>query len=666
MSGRGEPNAETRSRGDVPAGTSAGSLQEALAAVDDATVRAMLEAADPLALWAAIYQLTGDRRLASLHRTGGADASSSWEQLRPPDLADPEEVALVRQMAFYLVCAWREGAEPPVPTAERYKEVLEALIAEPVPDDHLDWWWEEFAVDPLPRGVPPVRADAADRPFRVLVIGAGMNGIGAAISLGAAGIDYLVVEKNTGVGGTWYENTYPGARVDVASRSYSYSFEPAYPWQHHYALQTELATYFDDIVDRYGLRDHIRFGTEVQSARWLDDDGVWEVRLRSTTPGGPAEVTTVVVNAIVSAVGLFNRPKAPDLEGLDDFEGHVVHTARWDHDYDLSTKRVALVGTGASGTQLVAGVAPQVASLTIFQRAGTWVSNMPNYTEVIDPKEQWLIAHFPYYVNWVRVLTSYSLSDRRLPIYDVDPDWDDPDSVSAINHKMRSALVDYLTAQLDGRPDLIEKSIPAYPVMAKRLPKDNGWFAALRRDNVHLVTEPIDRITPTGVRTTDGVDHDVDLLILATGFRVNDFLWPMRIEGQGGVTLEEAWQKDGARAYLGITIPGFPNLFCMYGPNSNSKSGGICMWGEFQARYLTLCVKYLIEHHRRAMTVRPEVFDRFNQVLDQRLANSVWLDQRQVSYYRNAYNRVGTQAPWATLEYWQMTREPDLDDFVVT
>lgn len=641
-------------------------LRMTLEATDDATARAAVEGADPLALWAATYQLSGDARLARLARTGGADPSSSWEQLRPPDLADPADVALVRQVALELVGAWRAGATPVAPTPERYREVLEALIGETVPDAHLAWWWEEFAVEPLPRGVPPVTTRAADRPFRVLVIGAGMNGIGAAISLGAAGIDYLVVEKNAGVGGTWYENTYPGARVDVASRSYSYSFEPAYPWEHHFALQTELATYFEHIVDRYGLRDHIRFGTEVEAARWLEDDGVWEVRLRASAASGPDEVTTIAANAIVSAVGLFNRPKRPDLDGLDDFEGHVVHTARWDHHYDLSTKRVALIGTGASGTQLVAGVAPQVASLTIFQRAGTWVSNMPHYTEPIGPAEQWLIAHFPYYVNWVRVLTSYSLSDRRLPIYDVDPEWDDPDSVSAINHKMRSALVNYLTTQLEGRPDLIEKCIPGYPVMAKRLPKDNGWFAALRRDNVHLVTEPIDRVTPTGVRTTDGVDHDADLLVLATGFRVNDFLWPMHIEGEGGVTLEEAWQKDGARAYLGMTIPGFPNLFCMYGPNSNSKSGGICMWGEFQARYLTLCVKYLIEHGRRAMAVRPDVFERFNRALDDRLANSVWLDQRQVSYYRNAYNRVGTQAPWATLEYWQMTREPDLTDFVVT
>ncbi|HEX3947800.1 MAG TPA: NAD(P)/FAD-dependent oxidoreductase, partial [Acidimicrobiales bacterium] len=477
------------------------------------------------------------------------------------------------------------------------------------------------------------------------------------------GIDYLVVEKNQGVGGTWYENTYPGARVDVASRSYSYSFEPSYPWEHHYALQPEITGYFDYVADKYGLAEHIRFETEVESARWLEADGLWEVRLRSTATG---DVDTVVVNAIVSAVGLFNRPKEPDLEGLEDFAGHLVHTSKWDHDYDLAGKRVALIGTGASGTQLVAGIAPLVSSLSIFQRAGTWVSNLPNYTDQIHATERWLIQHFPYYVNWVRILTTYSLSDKRLPIYDVDEDWDDLDSVSEINHKMRTSLVDYMMGQIGDRPDLVAKCVPTYPVMAKRLPKDNGWFQALKRDNVDLVVEAIDRITETGVRTVDGVDHDVDLLVLATGFRVNDFLWPMRIEGTDGVTLEEAWQKDGARAYLGITIPGFPNLFCMYGPNSNSKSGGICMWGEFQARYLTLCMKYLIEHDRRSLSVRPEVFDEFNRTLDDRLRNAVWLDPRQVSYYRNAFNRVATNAPWATLEYWQMTREPALEDFVVT
>src|SRR6185437_5570055 len=485
----------------------AGDLPAALAAVDDAAVEAALAAADPLALWAATYQLSGDPRLASPKRIGGADASSSWEQMHPPELADPEEVALVRQVALDLVRAWRDGARPTAPTREQFRRILETLIGETVPDDHLPWWWEELAVDALPRGVAPVAVPpgAADRPFRVLVIGAGMNGISAAITRGAAGVDSLVVDKNAGVGGTWYENTYPGARVDVASRSYSYSFEPAYPWEHHYALQTELADYFDHIVDRYDLADHIRFRTEVEAARWVAEDGIWEVELRTAGPDGSAEVTTVRANAIVSAVGLFNRMKYPDIEGLDDFDGHVVHTSRWDHDYDLAGKRVAIIGTGASGTQLVAGIAPQVASLSIFQRAGTWVSNMPNYTAPIDGTEQWLIANFPYYVNWVRILTSYSLSDRRLAIYDVDPEWDDPDSVSAINQKMRSALVTYLSEQLDGRPDLIEKSIPRYPVMVKRLPKDNGWFAALRRDHVHLVTEPIERITATGIRTTDGV-----------------------------------------------------------------------------------------------------------------------------------------------------------------
>jgi 4-hydroxyacetophenone monooxygenase len=225
--------------------------------------------------------------------------------------------------------------------------------------------------------------------------------------------------------------------------------------------------------------------------------------------------------------------------------------------------------------------------------------------------------------------------------------------------------VGYLTTQLDGRPDLIEKSIPGFPVMAKRLPKDNGWFAALKCDNVHLETTAIERITPTGVRTVDGVDHDVDLLILATGFRVNDFLWPMRIQGEDGVTLEEAWSKDGARAYMGMSIPGFPNLFCMYGPNTNPKSGGIAMWGEIQARYLAQCVKWLIEHGKKSMAVKPEVFERFNEVLDQRLANAIWHDKRQTSYYRNRFGRIETQSPWATLEYWQMTREPDIDDFVV-
>jgi 4-hydroxyacetophenone monooxygenase len=619
---------------------------------------AAIAQADSLALWAAVYQLTGDPRLRAVARDS---TEASWERPRPADLADPADVSLLRRLAQEAYEKFQAGtivAEPP--SEESFAHVLEALLQEPVPREDLGWWWEEFAASPVPRAVGAISREAGS--FEALIIGSGMMGLSVAVALKAAGIPFTIVEKNPGVGGTWYENTYPGARVDVASRSYSYTFEPKYRWRHYYALQSELAEYFEHITDKYGIRENIVYNTEVLGAQWNDADKRWNVDLRDMHGAVRKQSFPVVI----SAVGLFNRPSYPSIDGLQDFGGELIHSAKWNHAYDLTDKRVAIIGTGASGTQMVDQVASQVSQLHIFQRAGVWISDYKNYVAEVPDGEQWMLANFPFYVNWVRLLSSYSMGDKRMGVYDVDPAWQEAETVSEINSRVRESLVKYLMAQIGDRPDLVAKCIPDFPPLAKRLPKDNGWFAALKRDNVELVTDPIDKITEAGVVTKDGRLRTVDAIVLATGFRANDYLWPMRIEGSGGVTLEEAWRTDGARAYLGMVVPGFPNLFCMYGPNTNPKTGGPCMWGEMQARYIAQCLKFLIESDKASLEVREEVYESFNTVLDQRLANSIWMVQNQRSYYRNDHNRVAVNAPWATLEYWHMTLQPNLDDFLVT
>jgi 4-hydroxyacetophenone monooxygenase len=355
-------------------------------------------------------------------------------------------------------------------------------------------------------------------------------------------------------------------------------------------------------------------------------------------------------------VGLFSRPKHPDISGLESFEGRVMHTAEWDESYDLTDKRVAVIGTGSSGVQVVAPLARRVGSLCVFQRAGTWLAHVPNYELRIPEAEQWLLANVPYYTNWTRILQVYAFGDQRTHLLDIDPEWTGDDSVSEANARFRQSLIDYVMAKVGDRPDLVEKCIPRYPPLAKRLPKDNGWYDAVKRDHVELVVDPIEQVTPRGIRVVAGREYEFDLIVTATGFHVNRFLWPISFEGRDGITLDRAWERDGARAYLGITIPGFPNLFCMYGPNTNGKSGSPIVWGEMQARYILGCIRYLIQNRRRSLEVKQGVFERFNEYLDERLRSLIWMDPRQVSYYRNEFGRSATNGAWLNAEYWPWTR----------
>jgi 4-hydroxyacetophenone monooxygenase len=632
-----------------------------LLAADDETIREALLQADVMLLRTVMVQLTGDERLRALAtrvpETGGSD------RVAPPTIADPGDQKLVRDVAFDVMKRYRDGtdAPPPPPALDEFRALLELTFSQEIADTELPFWWEELGVEPLPRAIS---LDTVDREkleaFQVVVIGAGMNGIAAAVHLDAAGLPYTVIEKNGGVGGTWHENVYPGARVDVASRAYGYTFEPDFPWRDYYATQPELQAYFDYCVDKYGVRDQIQFHSEVESLHWDDEAKMWDLSIR--TPDG---TQTMRANAVISAVGLFNRPRFPDIDGIDSFAGKLLHTAAWDRSYELDGKRVAVIGTGSSGVQVVNPLSSRVGQLYVFQRSGTWLANVPNYRTAVPAAEQWLLDCVPYYLNWVRLQQVHAIGDTRTKMLDVDPEWEDPDTVSEANFALRSALIEHLVSELDNDPELVAACIPTYPPLAKRLPKDNGWYEAITRGHVELVSDPIERITPTGIRTASGREVELDAIVCATGFRTTQYLWPMRIEGRDGITLDQAWSRDGARAYMGMTIPGFPNLFCLYGPNTNGKSGSPCSWGEMQVRYATLAFKYLLENDLHSLEVKPEVYHRFNAYLDKRLSGLIWMDQRQRSYYLNEFNRIVTNGAWLNAEYSVWTREPALDEFIL-
>jgi 4-hydroxyacetophenone monooxygenase len=498
--------------------------------------------------------------------------------------------------------------------------------------------------------------------FRVAIIGGGLGGVCAAIRLEQLGIPYVLIEKNAGVGGTWFENTYPGLRVDVPNHFYSYSFAPNPGWSSYYAERREIAQYVERCARDHGVLPHARCNTEVVGATYDDASACWSLRLR-TDKSRMEE--TLEANVVISAVGMLNRPVLPDIDGLDSFEGPWFHSSRWDHGLDIAGRRVAVVGTGASAMQIVPELARDVSRLFVFQRSRHWVTPNPLYHRPVSAGERWLFANVPAYAGWYRFLQFWNSSDRMYPAFRRDPSWPEPErAISRQNDKLRALMTEHLRRELAARPDLVERVLPDYPALGKRILQDNGWFRALLRDNVELVSDGIAKITTNSVVTESGAEHDVDVLVFATGFHANKYLWPMEIASRG-VDLCESWGDD-PRAYLGITVPGFPNLFLLYGPNTNPVVGSVVFMLEAQVDYVVRAIAALLDNGYAAIECRQDVHDAYNARVDAENEEMVWRHPKVHSYYNNRYGRVTTNAPWRLLDYWRMTREPALSDFVLT
>lgn len=629
---------------------------------DDETIARALESASIPALMAAIVHLTGDASiLEGPIRPQKAVLGDSTGGLTE------EQKAVVRKQALEALCAHRDrGCRlPPPPTRETVHRMMSFVVGEPVPESYVDMMMEELALD----GRDARDLDWSDVPedsrkrFHVVVIGAGMSGLLTAIRLEHAGIPYTVIEKNDGVGGTWLENTYPGCRVDIGNHFYCYSFEPNPGWSEYFSRQPELRDYFERCSDRYGVRPHIRLRTEVVSARFDEAACLWRVTVRDAE----GRTETLDANAVVSAVGQLNRPRTPDIPGLETFAGPSFHSGAWEHEHDLTGKRVAVVGTGASAFQLVPEVAKIASHVTVFQRSPAWMLPNPNYHREVSEGKKWLLEHVPCYGRWYRFMIFWPGSDGLMPALVIDPDWPHPErSVNARNEEVRKIFTQYMESQVGDDPLLLEKVVPSYPPFGKRMLQDNGsWLATLKQPHVDLVTEGIDHIEPDAVVCRDGGRHAADVIVFATGFHADRFLWPMEIVGRGGENLGETWGDD-PKAYLGITVPHFPNLFMLYGPATNlAHAGSIIFHSECQVRYVVGCIHALLERGARAIDCREDVNEAFNRKLDETLAKTVWSHPGMNSWYKNARGRVVTTSPWLLLDYWRWTREPDLSDYEV-
>jgi cation diffusion facilitator CzcD-associated flavoprotein CzcO len=476
----------------------------------------------------------------------------------------------------------------------------------------------------------------------VLIVGTGFGGIGTAIELKRAGFgDFTILERADGPGGVWRDNTYPGAACDIPSPLYSFSFEPNPRWPKRFSHQPDILAYLRRVIAKHGLEPHIRYGAEVTGAAFDEGTGTWRV----ATKNGE----TFEADVFVPAVGQLSRPVLPEIPGRERFAGDAFHSAQWDHGVELAGKRVAVVGTGASAIQFVPELQKRAKHVTVFQRTPPYVmaKSDPSYRRW----QHWLFEHLPP-TQLLGRLRIFLLAEYA--------------TYAMTRHPLLAKVFELRTAQLRRRhikdPELRAKLKPAYPLGCKRILFSNDYLPTLAQPNVDVETRRIREITGNGVRVEDGTELEADVLVYGTGFAATDFLGRIEVRGPGGRSLRDAW-SGGARAYLGITVPGFPNLFCVYGPNTNLGAGSIIYMIERQARYIRQAVEQLARPGVSSLDVRPEVEQRYDAEVQARLGDSVW--SACTSWYRQADGRVTTNWPGLVTEYDRRTRRLDVADYRV-
>ena len=494
---------------------------------------------------------------------------------------------------------------------------------------------------------------AQERAFPTLIVGAGVAGIAAAHRYAQAEVPFTLIDANTTVGGTWAKNSYPGVRLDTPTFGYSYSFAQRGDWPNQFARGGEILDYLQDVAKRAGIVDRIEFSTTLVRLRWNEDDSTWEATTRG--PDGTEQVRRF--SAVVSALGQLDRPNIPEFEGRDLFRGITMHSQEWDHNVDLQGLRVAVIGTGASAYQIVPAIVDDVTALTVFQRSAPWMLPAPNYHHSVTEAFRWLERKVPHYAQWFRLWVILTGIPGRAHTVTAEPDWPGaPLSVSAKNQELRDYLLSRLEAQFGGSPEILAHVIPAYPPGAKRMLRDNEvWAAALLEDKSTLVTAAIERFTETGIVDSAGVEHEVDAVIYATGFKPSDYLDEVEVIGRHGVELHDFWDGD-ARAHNGIMVPGFPNFFLIYGPNVGGVvAGSLHFMLERAVEYSLKAIQEVLTRGVSAIDVRPEALDRFVAWVDEGNRNMAWGQPYVNTWYQNRHGRVSQIWPYTNVEYWNIT-----------
>lgn len=564
--------------------------------------------------------------------------------------------------------AVRADGDFPPDVSREARELVRSVLADGVPTDRrpgvqphdiltflTDSGDSPFA-QRLDREVSAALAEPADLSgASFAVIGGGLSGICAAIKLGELGAGVRIFEKEEDLGGTWLLNAYPGCRLDTSNFAYSFSFAQRSDWDYRYSPREEVLAYLHGLVLEYGLRERAVTAAVVEACTWSEDDCEWSVRWRNSA----GERSQATFDFVISAVGQLNRPKVPHFEGLAAFEGDTLHSSQWTQDTHTEGRSVGVIGTGASGFQIVPEIVHRADSLSVFVRNPPWLLPEPAYEDQLTPEQKALFRGLPTYHTWYRFWMFWAATEGRLPLAVVDPDWDESDSISALNESFRQELLQHLREQYEDRPDLLEKMTPHYPPGGKRMPRDSGrWAKALKDPKVAVVSEPIERFTPGGIRTTDGVDHPLDLVVFATGFEADRYLPDIRVVGAGGRVLAEYW-GERPRAYLGISVPEFPNFFMLYGPNTNLVvNGSLAFLIESALDYIACLVSEARSQGAQAIDTEEEALERFIAQVDAGNARRAWGVDSVSNWYKNSAGVVTQTWPFGLSEYWELTREP--------
>ncbi|TAL07140.1 MAG: NAD(P)/FAD-dependent oxidoreductase [Porticoccaceae bacterium] len=608
------------------------------------------------ALLMVLVQMTGDKRWLQ----------DPYRPRRASGVSDNDSGGLgadiqqeIRAAALAAILAWKAGKPLalPEPSNAELVEMLTVAMGEKVPGQYGEMTAAQLGQAAMlwdrKIDVPPG--------FKVIVIGAGASGLCAAVNLKSAGVPFQVFERRESVGGVWQDNRYPGAGVDTPNHLYSFSFA-SYDWSQYFVLRDELHDYFESVADRFELREHISFNTDVLSAVYNADRQLWELNVRN--PDG--SVSNHAANVLISAAGIFNPPAFPDIPGLDSFSGEKWHSAEWPAGKSVAGKRVLMIGNGATAMQVGPEIQNQVEALTIFQRSPHWASPFEQFRTPVPEPIRFLFNEVPLYRNWYRMRLGWTYNDRVYDSLHKDPNWAHPErSLNATNDGHRAYFTDYIKRELGDRTDLLDKVLPTFPPFGKRMLMDNGWYRMLRNPKVTLVDSAIDHIEGNKLVTKDGVAHEGDVLLIATGFNVLQFLSTYDLVGRSGRNLREVWGDEDASAYLGTVIPDFPNFFTLYGPNLQPGHGGSFIFvAEMQVRYAMQMIDTMARNALGAVECKADVHDRYIEKVDAIHENMVWTHPGMTTYYRNSKGRIVVNSPYRNVDFFEMTRQVNLDDYV--
>ena len=617
-------------------------------AVDSAFIRRAVELADLNAVRVALYQNTHDPEIAALPKAVELDEAQ-------------------RELLISKAAAWLEAnattERPAEPDEAELRTLMNLATKEEMGDLEFTARRELAAFKDFPLmiewdGEKPAIPDD----FMVVVIGSGFSGLATGVQLNNLGLPYTILERRPEPGGTWSVNRYPDIRVDTISITYEFAFEKDYRWSEYFGRGAEVREYLEGVSKKFGPYEHTKFGCDVTKATFDADRDKWIVEYDS--PDGPQ---TIEANFVINGVGTFANPKFPSFEGQDSFEGDILHPARWPDGVDFSGKRVAVIGNGSTGVQLLAPVAEQSAHVDVFQRTPQWISPRDKYGAPMEPEIIWLLDNFPGFWNWWRYMAIAGLFGTHGFIVP-DEEWvAQGGKWNPMNDQLRADLTAYIKAQVNGDEELIEQLVPDYAPFSRRPVVDNGWYKSLTRDNVDLVTSPIARFTPKGIETEDGEVHEVDAVITATGFEVMKYLWPADYLGVDGTSIHDFWSEDGPRAYISMMVPKFPNMFMLYGPNSQPLSGGtgLPVWYVIWASYAAQCITRALREGKTRVDVKLDAYERYNKALDIEASTLLLLQDEgapQENYYINEHGRMQVNAPWYGPEYHRMCTEVEWDD----